>query len=120
MVIFLDLFALVIGELFFCSFFILLDDYCKCKKYKVKNTKLPMLKAKFDGSKTISVVAYVLQLLNYVYVLAYIGITILNFYLLKSLLLYNINFYFLLICSILAFIGAMVAHIFTPEQQGNE
>ena len=102
------LLLLIICEPIICILSIGIDHHCKRKNFKVKKTKLILLKSKFDSSKDISCVSYKFQIFNFVYILVYLSIAIIDVFIYANYILFSINFYSLIVFTGLSFIGLYV------------
>ena len=84
---------LLICEIFVYSLMIGGDYYLKSKNYKlIKRSKL-MLKSKYGNNQEISKIIYWFQVFNYIYIIAYLSIAVIDTFFYKSLVLFNIDFY---------------------------
>lgn len=97
------IFLLLICELIVYCLIIGADYYFKSKNCKViKRSKL-MFKSKYGNNQEISKFIYWFQIINYIYILIYLLFAIVDTFLHKSLLLFNINFY-----SVITYLGLAI------------
>lgn len=111
------LFLLLICEIFVYCLIIGLDYYFKNKKSKLTKKWIFMLKSNHDKTDKISCVAFWFQLFNYFYVLLYLSIAIIDTFVYRSAILFNINFCTIIAYSGVAIISLIVISILSPKKQ---
>ena len=110
------IFLLLICEIFVYSLIIGSDYYLKSKNCKViKRCKL-MFKSKCGDSREISKIIYWFQVFNYIYILAYLSIAVIDTFFYKSIVLFNIDFYSIIIYFGLVIILLIVISILSPKK----
>lgn len=112
----LYLFLLLVAELFVYSFCVGIDYYLKYKNHKIKKNSFFFCKSRFDEGNTISCVAYWIQVFNYIYLLSYVSIAIIDSFIYSHYLLFNTCIYSLCIYGGLALIGLIVVTILSPKK----
>ena len=111
------IFLLLICEIFVYALIIGADYYVKsinCKQIKCPKI---IVKSKYDKSNQVSKMVYCFQVFNYVYICLYLLIAIIDSFIYKNSILFNINFYSLTIYSILVIICLVIVSIFSPKKQ---
>ena len=90
---------LLICEIFVYSMMIFGDYYLKSKNCKlIKRSKL-MIKSKYGNNQELSKIIYWFQVFNYIYIIAYLSIAVIDTFFYKSVVLLNIDFYSIIIYS---------------------
>lgn len=111
------IFLLLICEIFVYSLIIGTDYYLKSKNYKlIKRSKL-MFKSKYGDDREISKVIYWFQIFNYIYILIYLLIAAVDIFAYKSSLLFKMNFYSIIIYTILVIIFLIIISILSPKKE---
>lgn len=114
MEIILYILLLLICEIFVYSLIIVGDYYLKSKNCKlIKRSKL-MFKSKYGNNQELSRIIYWFQVFNYTYIIAYLSIALIDTFFYKSLVLFNIDFYSIIIFTGLAMILSIVFSILSP------
>lgn len=91
------MFLLLICEIIVYCLVLGLDWYFKSKKCKlVKKSKL-MFNSKNGSKDKISLVAYLFQIFNYIYILIYFLVAFIETFIYRSRILLNINFFSVII-----------------------
>ncbi|MBR2966568.1 MAG: hypothetical protein IKC52_03740 [Clostridia bacterium] len=115
------LFFLMLFVPFACGFAITLDYCLKSKHCKVVKAWKIVLKSQYDKSSTVSPIVFGLQIFNYLYVLAYLVIAIIESYFIPSTVLSNINVFSVLIYGGLLLLGTIIAgvlgYLFSDEKK---
>lgn len=94
-----DILLLLICEIFVYSLIIGGDYYLKSKNCKVTKRSKLMFKSKYGNNQEVSKIIYWFQIFNYIYMLAFLSIAVIDTFFYKSLLLFNINYYSIIIYS---------------------
>lgn len=105
------LFLLILCEVIVYCLIIGIDYYMKSKKGKLVKRCIIMIKSKFDKNNNVSIIAYWVQIFNYLYVLIYILIAIIETFIYRSPILASINIYSVGIYFIFAFISLIIVSI---------
>ena len=109
------IFLLLICEIVY-GLIIGLDYYFKSKKRKLKKASKIMFKSKYDSDDKISCIAYWFQIFNYIYILLYLVIAIIDTFICRNSILFNINFYSLIVYSVLVIISLIIISILSPKK----
>ena len=110
------IFLLLICEIFVYSLIIGGDYYLKSKNCKlIKRSKL-MFKSKYGNNQELSRIIYWFQIFNYIYIIAYLSIAVIDTFFYKSLVLFNIDFYSIIIYFGLVIILLIVFSILSPKK----
>ena len=79
-----------------------------------------MFKSTYGNKQELSKIIYWFQIFNYIYILAYLTIAVIDTFFYRSLVLFYINFYSAIIYFGLAFILVIVISILSPKEEKNE
>ena len=110
------IFLLLICEIFVYSLMIGGDYYLKSNNYKlIKRSKL-MIRSKFGNNQELSKIIYWFQVFNYIYIIAYLSIAVIDTFFYKSLVLFNVDFYSIIIYFGLVIILLIVISILSPKK----
>ncbi len=110
------IFLLLICEIFVYGLIIGLDYNFKSRKRKLKKASKIMFKSKYDSDDKISCIAYWFQIFNYIYILLYLVIAIIDTFICRNSILFNINFYSLIVYSVLVIISLIIISILSPKK----
>ena len=75
-----------------------------------------MFKSKYDNKQELSRIIYWFQIFNYIYIIAYLSIAVIDTFFYKSLVLFNIDFYSIIIYFGLVIILLTVISILSPKK----
>lgn len=75
-----------------------------------------MFKSKYGNNQELSRVIYWFQIFNYIYIIAYLSIAVIDTFFYKSLVLFNIDFYSIIIYFGLVIILLILISILSPKK----
>jgi hypothetical protein len=111
------IFLLLICEIFVYSLMVGGDYYLKSKNCKlIKRSKL-MLKSKYGNNQELSKIIYWFQVFNYIYIISYLSIAVIDTFFYKSSVLFNIDFYSIIIYFGLVIILLIVITVLSPKKE---
>ena len=107
------LIPLLICQVIVYGLSVFLDHYFKIKKKQIKRKCFFMVQSNHNKSKTISLVSYYFQWLNFIFVLAYLSIAITETFIYRNFLLKNIDLYSIVIYGGLSLLSVTVISLLT-------
>ncbi len=110
------LFILFFGELFILSATIGIDFYRKEKNQTIVKPIPIMVKSNYEKNGKISKAAYWIQIANYIYILAYLTMAIIDVFFYKSAILFAICFYSVISCLGIAVIILLLLFIWSIKE----
>ena len=113
------IFLLLICEIFVYSLIIGGDYYLKSKNCKLKKRTKFMFKSKFGNKQEISKTIYWFQIFNYIYVIVYLSIAIIDTFFYKSAVLHGIDFYSIIVYFGLVMILLIITSILSSLKDTN-
>ena len=105
---------LIICEIVVYSLMIVADYYFKSKNFKIIKRSKIMIKSKYGNNQELSKIIYWLQVFNYIYIIAYLSIAVIDTFFYRSSVLFNIDFYSVIIYFGLAMILLIVISLLSP------
>ena len=75
-----------------------------------------MFKSKYGNNQELSRIIYWFQIFNYIYIIAYLSIAVIDTFFYKSLVLFNIDFYSIVIYFGLVIILLIIFSILSPKK----
>lgn len=114
------LLLLFILEAFAVFLAIGLDYFCKYKKLKIVKSRWFFIRSKFNKTKTIGLIALLFQIFNYIYIIAYITLSIIYIYVFRHVIIYKIIIYSLVIYGISTIISLYIVGFSLPLRNGKE